>query len=128
MRRKGFLIGGIIVVLAMAYLAYMGFASSATYYYTVGELLDRGSPVSGQDVRVAGKVDHNPIRQEPGSSVLRFSLMEGERVLPVAYQGVVPDALTAGGDVVIEGYLDGEGVFQAHSILTKCPSRYVPGE
>ena len=61
---------------------------------------------------------------------IRFSIIstDGEETITVVYQGVVPDAFTEGNDVVIEGYLDSAGIFQAHTLQTKCPSRYVPEE
>lgn len=125
-RKKKFLIGGIIVVLAIGYLAYGGFMSSATYYYTVGELNGLGSSIYGDSVRVSGKVAPGSIEQERAGLTMRFTIVEGEESLPVVYQGVVPDAFKVNNDVVVDGRLSSSGVFQADSILVKCPSKYVP--
>ena len=73
MGRKGFYIGGVIVFLAIAYLAYMGFADSAAYYNTVGELLDEGSPAHGRNVRVNGQVAPDSVVREPGGLTLSFT-------------------------------------------------------
>ena len=126
LKKKRFLFGGIIVFIAIGYLGFMGFQSSATYYYTVSELMEQGSSISGQDVRVNGQVSPGSVEQEPGSLTLRFTMTEGERSLPVVYHGVVPDAFKAGSEVVVEGYLNSDGVLQSDTILTKCPSKYVP--
>jgi len=126
LRKKRFLIGEIIVFLAIGYLGYMGFTSSATYYYTVSELIVQGSSIYGENVQVNGQVAPGSVEQEPGGLILRFSLVDGEETLPVVYQGVVPDAFKVGNEVVAEGYLDTAGIFQANTILTKCPSKYVP--
>jgi len=126
LKKKRFLFGGIIVFIAVGYLGFMGFQSSATYYYTVSELMKQGSSIYGQNVRVNGWVSPGSVEQEPSSLILRFTLTEGERSLPVVYHGVVPDAFKVGSEVVVEGYLNSDGVLQSDTILTKCPSRYVP--
>ncbi|MFC1943221.1 cytochrome c maturation protein CcmE [Chloroflexota bacterium] len=126
LRKKRFLIGGIIVFLAIGYLGFMGFQSSATYYYTVSELMGQKSSIYDENMRVSGVVAPGSIEQEPGSFMLRFIISDDTESLPVVYQGVVPDTFKVDNGVIVEGYLDLDGVFQAHTILTKCPSRYVP--
>ena len=128
LRKKRFLIGGIIVFLAIGYLSYMGFQGSATYYYTVSELTEQGSSIYGENVRVNGQVAPGSVEQEAAGRILRFTIIEGEQSLPVIYQGVVPDAFKVGNNVVAEGHLDSTGIFQANTILVKCPSKYVPEE
>jgi len=44
--------------------------------------------------------------------------------LNVVYQGVTPDMFQDGGEVVVEGALDEQGVFHANTLLTSCPSKY----
>ncbi len=128
LRKKRFFIGGIIIFLAIAYLGYMGFMSSATYYYTVSELLEQGSSVSGENVRVNGQVIPGSIEREAAGRILRFTLTSEEASLAVAYQGVVPDSFKTGNEVIVEGYLDSNGIFRAQTLMVKCPSKYVPVE
>ena len=127
-RRKRFLIGGLIIVLAIAYLAYTGFQSSATYYYTVSEFVAQERSTNGENVRINGQVAAGSVEQDARELILRFTIVgsEGEDSLPVVYHGVVPDTFKVGSEVVIEGHLDSAGIFQANNILTKCPSKYVP--
>ena len=128
LKGRKFLISGVILFLAIGYLGYTGFQSSATYYYTVSELLHQVNPAYGENVRVNGQVSPDSMEQEAGSLNVRFIIIDGEEILPVVYQGIVPDAFKAGSDIVVEGYLNSAGIFQANSILTKCPSKYVPKE
>ena len=125
-KRKKFFIGGIIIFIAIGYLAYTGFQSSATYYFTVSELLAQGSDTYGQSVRVNGDVGEIKLEKESGDRHIRFVLTEGGESLPVIYRGVVPDAFQTNIDVVVEGHLNDTGDFEADSILVKCPSKYVP--
>ena len=128
LKGRKFLISGVILFLAIGYLVYIGFQSSATYYYTVSEIVQQGAPVYGENVRVNGQVAPYSIKQETIGLKFWFTIIDGEESLPVVYQGAVPDAFKAGDDVVIEGYLSPQGIFQANTILTKCPSKYVPEE
>jgi len=126
LKRKKFLIGGVIVFLAIGYLAYMGFMGWATYSYTVGELKELGSSIQGNSVRVSGQVALGSVTQEPDNITLQFTIVEDGESLPVVYQGVVPDTFKVGNDIVVEGHLNSNGIFQANTILVKCPSKYVP--
>ena len=126
MGKKKFLIGGIIICLAIGYLGYAGFQSAAIYYYTVSELEAMGSSIYGENVRVNGAVVPGTLEQDTGNFTSRFTLIEGEHSLPVVYHGVVPDAFREGADVVVEGQLSSANIFVASTILTKCPSKYSP--
>ncbi len=128
LKRKKFLIGGLIVFLAIGYLGYTGFTGAATYYYTVGELLAQGNSTYGENVRVNGQAAPGSVEQEPGGFTLRFIMadVDGGKSLPVVYQGVVPDTFKVGNEVVVEGHLNSNGIFQANTIMPKCPSKYVP--
>ena len=126
--KRKFLIGGLIVFLAISYLGYMGFKSSATYYYTVSELMEQGSLAYGENLRVNGQVVPGSIETESGGLILRFAITETGESLPVVYQGVVPDTFKVGSGVVVEGNLDSSGIFHANTMMTKCPSKYVPGK
>ena len=123
---KKFLIGGIIVFLAIGYLVFMGFQDSVTYYYTVSELMEQGSSIYDQNVRVKGQVAPDSVEQEAAGRILRFAIIDGENTLSVTYQGVVPDTFKVGAEVVVEGQFNSNGIFQAHTLMPKCPSRYVP--
>lgn len=127
-KKKKFVIGGIIIVIALVFLGYMGFMSGASYYYEVSELLDLDNPVYGQALRVNGEVAPG-IEQEAGGLVLRFTLNDvtGRDVsLPVVYRGAVPDTFKVGNGVIVEGTYTADGIFEATAILARCASKYLP--
>ncbi len=123
LRRKKFIIGALIILAAVGYLAFTGFRESATYYYTVSEFAAQQAAADGKNVKVNGQVAPGSVQQD-GRKV-SFAIAEGGSSLPVLYQGTLPDTFAAGNEVVVEGHLAG-GIFQAATILTKCPSKYVP--
>ena len=126
MGKKKFIIGGIILFLAIGYLGWLGFINSAIYYYEVGEFLDMSQ--YGQSVRVNGTVVPGSIQQAGGGGI-RFVIRDinvSSTTITVAYTGVVPDTLQEDNDVVVEGKYTEEGIFEATTILTKCASKYEP--
>ncbi len=129
LKKKRFIIGGIIIGLAIVFLGYMGFMSGAAYYYEVGELLDQGSSIYSQAVRVNGEVTPG-VEQEAEGLTLRFTIIDTtdrDASLPVVYHGPVPDTFEVGSEVVVEGQYTSDGIFEATAIQTKCASRYLPG-
>ena len=128
--KKRFLVGGVIIGLAIVSLGYLGFMGAATYYYEVGELFDQGSSIYDQTVRVNGEVAPG-VKQEVEGLVLRFTIIDvtgRDASLPVIYHGSVPDTFKVGRQVVVEGQYKASGIFEATAILTKCAARYVPAE
>jgi cytochrome c-type biogenesis protein CcmE len=122
--RPKFLIGGALVVIALAYLGYQGFTSSASYFYTVDEFFALTEVPQEQNIRVSGIVAAGSIEQK--GLRLKFSITGTDKNLPVVYEGAVPDSFKAGVEAVVDGKLDASGVFMAKVLTTKCASKYTP--
>jgi cytochrome c-type biogenesis protein CcmE len=128
LKNKKFIIGGILVLAAIGFLSVRAFAGSATYYYNVAELSQKGATVYGQSVKVRGFVDEGSVVKQVQGAMLNFTLADDTRAnkIPVTYQGVVPDTFKEGSELVCEGSLSKDGVFQATVLMPKCPSKYTP--
>jgi cytochrome c-type biogenesis protein CcmE len=122
-----FIIGGVIIALAIAYLIYNGIQSSAAYFLTVDELYAKGTAIENRTVRVSGQVDADTIDFNNRDLILTFDVTSetGER-LPVIFNGPKPDQMREGAEAIIEGKYDGEQ-FTANTLMLKCPSRYEEG-
>jgi cytochrome c-type biogenesis protein CcmE len=119
-----FVIGGLLIVAAIAYVTVSSFQSNAIYYLTLKELAAQRSTVVNQPVRVNAPLDKSTIQFDDKTLTLKFNLKEDNLVLPVVYKGVKPDTFEQGESVVAEGRLGADGTFQASQILVKCPSKY----
>jgi cytochrome c-type biogenesis protein CcmE len=113
-------IPALVVAACVGYLIYSASGGSAEYYLTVSQL--RAHPVSG-DVRVAGVVQNDVLKSDGGLQVT-FTEKDGTASMPVDYSGSLPDIFQPGITVVVEGRLGSDGVFQARTLLAKCPSRF----
>ncbi len=119
-----FVIGGLLILAAIAFVTVTSFQNNAIYYLTLKELNAQRATLAGQTVRVNAPLDKSSIQFDDKSLTLKFNLTEDNLVLPVVYKGVVPDTMGQGESVVAEGRLGADGVFQASTILVKCPSKY----
>jgi cytochrome c-type biogenesis protein CcmE len=81
------------------------------------------------DLSLTGKVVGKPSGDAHSTAGLRFRMrdIQGESAtaVPVVFHGTVPDLFKSGRDVVVDGQYK-NGVFDAHNLVTKCPSKYAP--
>jgi cytochrome c-type biogenesis protein CcmE len=120
--RWGFVIAGLAIAAAVIYLVIANTGTSAEYYMTIHEL-QTCSSCSGQTVRVAGFVSPAGVTPVNGAQAIKFDITDNTLNMPVMYKGVVPDTVRAGTQVVVEGHYT-SGVFQATTLLAKCPSKF----
>jgi cytochrome c-type biogenesis protein CcmE len=119
-----FIIGGAVIVLAIAILIITSMSGSETYYLTVAELQAKGAAAQGQKVRVAGVVDGGSIQWDDRNLNLSFEIADESGRLAVAYHGLRPDMLQDEAEAVVEGALNAQGTFVATNLMLKCPSKY----
>lgn len=120
--RWGFIVAGLAIAAAVIYLVVANTGTSAEYYMTIHELQTCKS-CSGQAVRVAGFVSSAGVTPINQAQAISFEITDNTLKMPVIFKGVVPDTLRAGTQVVVEGHYV-HGVFQASTLLAKCPSKF----
>ena len=105
-----------------------GAATSVAAYDLSLKDFRKGTWSESEDVRVRGKVEEGSIVQRAGSAEVTFHLIDGGETLTVRYSskehGPLPDTFTDGANAIVTGSLDSTGVFQAHTLQAKCPSKY----
>jgi cytochrome c-type biogenesis protein CcmE len=121
-----FLVGGLVIVLVVGYLIFSAARGSAAYYLTVQELHEQGPSV--RNVRVSGFVVGESIVWEPRDLHLAFDMVDESGQLSVVYSGARPDMFRDQAEVVVEGKMGPDGVFEARTMLLKCPSKYEEAE
>lgn len=122
-KRSKLLIGGIIILSGIGGLIVYSFNQNLVYDHSVAEFLGDRS-LQSSNCRVYGKVKADSIVPSRDGIGVSFAVTDGDRSVPVHYPREVPDTFKENGDVVVEGRLDSDGVFQAHNLLAKCPSKY----
>ncbi len=124
---KRFVISIVVVVIALWVLISAAVKESAKAVVTVEEL----STTEGarKNIRLGAKVADGEIKYQTSPTYrLEFQvtgLQDVEHKVPVIFDGLRPDTFQVGRDVILEGSFDGK-VFVAKTLLTQCPSKYVP--
>jgi cytochrome c-type biogenesis protein CcmE len=149
MGKAKFIIGGLLIVAAVAYLIFSSTRANAQYFLTISELQDRAQSLAGKDVRVSGAVVGDSIQYDPQTLTLNFTVayvpgdnneitkMGGlamvlhnavqDKSLPrlnVVYHGVKPDLMKDEAQAIMTGKLGADGLFEANELLLKCPTKY----
>lgn len=113
-----------VIVVALAFLAWLGYGESKTYYHTIAELQTLNGSAKTQRMRIGGTVETGSIRRFSGR--VDF-VLEGEgKTLPVTYIGSdpLPDTFVDKSQALVEGRPGPEGRFVAEHVQAKCASKY----
>ena len=113
--------------LGLGYLLINGIKDNSVYFLHVSEALAKGTE-NLQEARLFGIVDSKDIEQKEDSLGVNFHLSDPEhsnQKIAVNYDGAVPDTFQPGAEVIVEGTMQSTvPVFHAHTLMTKCPSKY----
>lgn len=122
-RRAPLLVLVAAVLAAVALFAGAGAEGTLTYYRTPSELL---AAPSAHQVRLGGLVVAGSIHRHQGR--VRFELTDGDHQVEVDSSVVPPHTFRAGQGAVVQGVLDDNGVFEAHSVIVRHDNKYQPAE
>ena len=149
--RWKFLVGGGLIIAAIAYLVISSTMSGARFFITVEEIATNPEYL-GQEVRISGAVIGDTILQETQlvsdrqTNVITFTISHipqefenlaealnlsvndptAERIT-VYYEGPMPDLLQHEAQAILTGEMGADGIFYANELLLKCPSRFEDG-
>ncbi|MEM7009687.1 MAG: cytochrome c maturation protein CcmE [Thermodesulfobacteriota bacterium] len=122
-----FIIAIAIIALTVSYLVYGGVKDTMVYYLTVEELRAQVPDVYDSRVRVSGIVVPGTIVKENDGS-LEFQISDGAQTIDVQYEGIIPDIFADDVEAVVEGVYAKNDVFEADTLLAKCPTKYEDAE
>jgi len=131
---RRFFVGLVGVAAVVTYLVWTGIASTMTYYVTPAELfanIQANPQFAAQGIRVSGHVLPGSHSQASGELKHQFVVVDptDESIqIVVEFPHPLPDTFSDDQamltEVVMEGRIREDGVFEATEVLTKCGSRY----
>jgi len=131
MNKNGrFMVGLVGVATVVTYLIWTGVSETMVYYMTPVELMERveADPTFHEvGVKVGGQVIPGSYHRGEGELLHVFDvhdLDDASVTFTVEFRDALPDTFTEDVEVVLEGRLREDGVFEATTLLTKCGSRY----
>jgi cytochrome c-type biogenesis protein CcmE len=122
--RSKFGVGVGVIVVALAFMAWLGYGESKTYYHTIAEYQTLDSSARSHRMRLAGTVAPGTIKRYPGR--IDFVLEEQGKTLAVSYTGSdpLPDTFIDKSQALVEGRPGSDGQFVAEHVQAKCASKY----
>lgn len=131
MNKNGrFMVGLIGVAAVVTYLIWTGVSETMVYYLTPVELVARveADPTFHEvGIKVSGQVVEGSYQRVPGELLHTFrvhDLADESVTFAVEYRDALPDTFSEDVEVVLEGRLRADGIFEARTLLTKCGSRF----
>ena len=125
-KSKRFLIGGIIILVAISYLVVGGMKEAIVYFVTPSELKAKENLSADKFLRMGGMVVKGSLKKDLQTLTYHFELTDGTTTFPVFFKGLPPDLFTEGKGAVVEGRIGKDGVFQATTIMAKHAEEYSP--
>ncbi len=113
---------GIVVVL-LIYLGAQSFSNALSFYYDVGEFVQKSDSLNGKVVNVNGSIVKGSTIWEPEKARLTFKLADNNGSITVVSNEGMPGNYKEGIPAVVTGFYI-NNTFQATQVVTKCPSKY----
>ncbi len=122
-RKHKNMFGIIIVAVLIIYLGAQSFSNSLSFYYEVGEFVQKADSLNGTVVNVNGTIVKGSTIWEPEKARLTFKLGDNNGTITVVSNEGMPGNYKEGIPAVVTGYFI-NNTFQATLVVTKCPSKY----
>ena len=123
-QRWKFVVGIAVVAMAILVLVGVSIQGNMAYYIDVADYLANDPSALTGNYRVKGNVVPDSISKDPGKLGAVFAMSDTVGTMTVRFEKELPDTFVDGAEVVVEGVMGPDGVFQAHTLLAKCPSKY----
>ena len=144
-----FIVAGLLIVAAVAYLIISSTGTEASYFLTIEELEAMGEEASDRNLTISGAVLGDTIVYDASAPRVTFTIVhmpgdpqEVEEAgglaavlnaavsdsssprIEVVFDDVKPDLLQHEAQAIVRGQLGDDGRFYADEVLLKCPTRY----
>lgn len=125
-QRRLVLIGSGVGVLALASaLVLTALRDSVVFFNSPTDVVEK-KVAPGARIRLGGLVKEGSLKRGENLQV-RFEVTDGNRAIPVAYTGILPDLFRENQAVIATGQLR-DGRFYARQVLAKHDEGYMPKE
>ncbi len=121
----------VVIVGALVYFGSVAFRGATVAYHTVSDAAQMGPTPLDRLIGVKGKLVEGSYVRSPDGLVANFHLRdeEGAGSLDVRYTGDIGQVFfNEHSEIILQGALNAEGVFNAEQLTVRCPSKYMTEE
>jgi cytochrome c-type biogenesis protein CcmE len=124
-KNKKILSALVLMGIAIFIMAFASMPAAGSKEITITNIIDESGKFDADYVMTQGLLIKDSIQWNADELELRFEIYdENGTLLPVYHKGVQPDNFTDDVIVIVEGFIQKDGVFEAEKVMTKCPSKY----
>lgn len=118
-----------IVIFASVAVGLMAYAlrENINLFYPPSKIVAGEAPVDTR-IRAGGCVLPGKVQRSTDSLDVNFLITDGAATVAVHFTGILPDLFAEGEAVVVNGKLNGDGIFMATEVLAKHDETYTPPE
>ncbi|MED3570705.1 cytochrome c maturation protein CcmE [Cytobacillus praedii] len=123
-KNKKIIFGLSLFAAAIMIMFFSTMPSAGSKEITIEDLLTEN--YKDEYVLTQGMLKQDSVKWDADKIELTFEIFDEETnaSLPIIYNGVKPDNFSDDVIVIVEGFIRGNGVFEAEKVQTKCPSKY----
>jgi cytochrome c-type biogenesis protein CcmE len=129
-KRKKRLIGVAVILVGVgsaAAVATWSLRQNINAFHTPGDAEIAMIP-AGRTFRIGGLVEPGSVERASDGLTVKFRVTDGDGVMQIAFDGILPDLFREGQGIIARGALDDQQVFQASEVLAKHDENYMPPE
>ena len=123
-KRLALVAGVVLAVSAIVALVLDAFRSNLVFFYSPSQVAAREAPAN-RTFRLGGLVQEGTVKRD--GTRIDFVVTDTAKMVPVQFEGLLPDLFKEGKGVVAQGQLR-DGVFVAREVLAKHDENYMPPE
>lgn len=124
-KNKKIIVGLVIMGVALIIMAFSSMPTAGSKEITISELVANSNKYDGDYIMTQGLLVKDSIQWNADKIELQFEIYDENDVsLPVFHKGIKPDNFSDDVIVIVEGFINEDGVFEAEKVQTKCPSKY----
>jgi len=122
-RKQKNMLSIVVVVILILYLGAQSFSNALSFYYEVGEFVQKADTLDGKIVNVNGTILKGSTIWVPEKARLTFKLADKNASITVVSNQGMPGNYKEDIPAVVTGIFI-NGTFEATQVITKCPSKY----
>jgi cytochrome c-type biogenesis protein CcmE len=129
-KRKKRLIGIAVILVGVgsaAAVATWSLRQNINAFHTPGDAEIAMIP-TGRTFRIGGLVEPGSVERASDGLTVKFRVTDGDGVMQIAFDGILPDLFREGQGIIARGALDEQQVFRATEVLAKHDENYMPPE
>lgn len=129
-KRKKRLVGIAVILIGVgsaAAVATWSLRQNINAFHTPGDAEIAMIP-AGRTFRIGGLVEPGSVERASDGLTVKFRVTDGDGVMQIAFDGILPDLFREGQGIIARGALDEGQVFQATEVLAKHDENYMPPE